>query len=461
MKFFKTLSNSDLENAKEEFRLSRKLGDHPHLVNVVDFEENVKYPLHEKDGSGHIVIPAVLVTDYCPNHSVIDFLMELLAKGKRLDEGCANMLIQQLLQALIHIHSKGVAHCDLKFEQCLLDEHFNLKLLDFGSAAEDMRHRDEWLATPTYWSPEQHAFGSGFWSSVDPDKADMFAFGAMIHIALTCTPPFGEASSRCPYWSALSSSSGPSRFWKYMKMNGVNLPEFAKEMFLSLMNSNQKLRPSAVEFAKRFEIPSTMSQANYTSMMRQFREIAFPTDDANVNGDDVDYESKFRDEMAECNTHDRHLFRGSDVMTHHVPNMRLTPDTVRSRSLRFGVLPTDRMSNVARNEFVKLTKYVNSIGGKVESKSDAPFALNVVFPYHGDVVDDEEEEKRSQAPVRSVLECLRADNSLSLTQCSISRYHHENITIRSHSCVPHTRKSLEYSNQTPEHQHSNTGTSTS
>ena len=37
----------------------------------------------------------------------------------------------------------------------------------------------------------------------------------------------------------------------------------AKEMFLSLMNSNQKLRPSAVEFAKRFEIPSTMSQANY------------------------------------------------------------------------------------------------------------------------------------------------------------------------------------------------------
>ena len=45
MKFFKTLSNSDLENAKEEFRLSRKLGDHPHLVNVVDFEEHVKYPL--------------------------------------------------------------------------------------------------------------------------------------------------------------------------------------------------------------------------------------------------------------------------------------------------------------------------------------------------------------------------------------------------------------------------------
>ena len=58
------------------------------------------------------------------------------------------------------------------------------------------------------------------------------------------------------------------------------------------------------------------------------------------------------------------------------------------------------MSNVARNEFVKLTKYVNSIGGKVESKTDTPFALNVVFPYH-DVVVDDEEEKRGQAPVRS------------------------------------------------------------
>ena len=401
MKFFKSLSNSDLENAKEEFRLSRTLGDHPHLVNVVDFEENVKYPLHEKDGSGHIKVPAVLVTDYCPNHSVIDFLMELSANGKHLDEDCANMLILQLLRALTHIHSKRVAHCDLKFEQCLLDERFNLKLLDFGSAAEDLRHRDQWLATPSYWSPEQHSFGSGFWSGVDPDKADMFAFGALIHIALTSTPPFAEASSRCPYWSALSAPSGPSRFWKYMKMNGVHLPDAAKEMFLSLMSTNQKVRPSASEIAKRFEISSTLSQENYTSKMRHFREIAFPTQDVNADGDDVDYESKFRDEMAECNTHDRHLFRGSDVMTHRVPNMKQTPDTVRSRSIRFGVLPTDRMSDVARNEFVKLTKFFNSIGGKVASKSDEPFALSVVFPSRNFHVQDDQkdDEKQSQVPV--------------------------------------------------------------
>jgi hypothetical protein len=52
MKFFKTLSASDLENAKEEYRMSKLLGEHPHLVNVVDFEQNVKFPLHEKDGSG-------------------------------------------------------------------------------------------------------------------------------------------------------------------------------------------------------------------------------------------------------------------------------------------------------------------------------------------------------------------------------------------------------------------------
>jgi len=345
------------------------------------------------------------VTDYCPNHSVIDFLMELAANGKHLDEDCAKMLIQQLLKALIHIHSKRVAHCDLKFEQCLLDENFNLKLLDFGSAAMDLKHRDEWLATPSYWSPEQHAFGSGFWSAVDPDKADMFAFGALIHIALTSTPPFAEASPRCPYWSALSSHSGPERFFKYMKMNGIRLPESAKKLFLSVMRSNQKERLSASAFLEQFQdyFATSLSQENYSSKMRHFREIAFPSQDVNAD-EDMDYESKFRDELAECNAHDRHLFRCGDINTHRVPNMKVFPDTIRSRSIRFGVLSTGKMSNVARTEFVKLTRFVNSIGGTVTSRPDEPFTLDVVFPALNDkdVVVDKSvviDEKKSPVPL--------------------------------------------------------------
>lgn len=401
MKFFKTLSDEDLENAKEEFRLSRKLGEHPHLVNVVDFQENVKYPLHEKDGSGFMNVPALLITDYCPNHSVIDFLMELSAHGKTLDEDCAKTLIMQLLSALVHIHSRRVAHCDLKFEQCLLDENFNLKLLDFGSASEDLKHRDHWLATPAYWSPEQHTFGSGYWKGVDPDKADMFSFGALIHIALTNTPPFGEASSRCPYWKALSAPSGASRFWKYMTMNGVKLPESAKEMFLSLVRSPQKERLSASDFKKRYGeyFRTILSQENYTSRMRQFRDIAFPGQDVNVDQEE-EYETKFRDELAECNAHDRHLFRGSEIMTHRVPNMLFSHDCVRSRSIRFGVLPTNKMYEIARTEFVKLANFVKSIGGTVTSRVHEPFSLDVSFPSSSyDDVVSRKDEKKSQVPV--------------------------------------------------------------
>jgi serine/threonine protein kinase len=39
-----------------------------------------------------------------------------------------------MLQALEYIHSRGVAHRDLKLENILLDSSFDIKIADFGLA---------------------------------------------------------------------------------------------------------------------------------------------------------------------------------------------------------------------------------------------------------------------------------------------------------------------------------------
>ena len=53
-----------------------------------------------------------------------------------LDEDTCRYLFRQLLQGLRHIHSQGLAHRDIKPDNILLDDKGNLKIADFGLAAE-------------------------------------------------------------------------------------------------------------------------------------------------------------------------------------------------------------------------------------------------------------------------------------------------------------------------------------
>ena len=48
-----------------------------------------------------------------------------------------------MVDALEHIHSKGIAHRDLKLENMLLDEYFDLKICDFGLARNNEMYKEE------------------------------------------------------------------------------------------------------------------------------------------------------------------------------------------------------------------------------------------------------------------------------------------------------------------------------
>ena len=39
-----------------------------------------------------------------------------------------------MLEVLYYLHSNAIAHCDLKTEKIVLDQNFDTKLIDFGSA---------------------------------------------------------------------------------------------------------------------------------------------------------------------------------------------------------------------------------------------------------------------------------------------------------------------------------------
>lgn len=154
-------------------------------------------------GSVHVVRPFALLVS--PRYFAIQ--MEFVAggtlatfmarRGPRLGEDLARYFIRQVLIALAFCHARRVAFRDLKPENCILDHGSPplLKLVDFGVSRQFRKHEGKcqtFVGTPGFMSPGvlNVAFapaGAGY----DAVSSDIWAAGALLHLMLTNTHPFG------------------------------------------------------------------------------------------------------------------------------------------------------------------------------------------------------------------------------------------------------------------------------
>ncbi len=86
-------------------------------------------------------------------------LFECIEQHQALPESRARMIFRQVIDAICYLHSKGVVHRDIKDENIVVNEVFNVKLIDFGSAAVEPRNNpnhlwDRFQGTVQYAAPE-------------------------------------------------------------------------------------------------------------------------------------------------------------------------------------------------------------------------------------------------------------------------------------------------------------------
>jgi len=132
-----------------------------------------------------------VVTGMCEGGELFDRIVD---PKNHMTEGDVKRIIQQMLDAIHHIHNKNIVHRDLKPENFIFQTKAKdspIVLIDFGTAmkVEDDGKYKDFAGTPFYLAPES-ASSRPYRTGKMLKSSDIWAIGVITFICLTGSPPF-------------------------------------------------------------------------------------------------------------------------------------------------------------------------------------------------------------------------------------------------------------------------------
>jgi len=175
-------------------------------------------------------------------------LRKILAEQSKLPAERAIRITQRILDALDYIHTRGVVHRDLKPENVMIDEHDNVKLIDFGIAGSTGARRltfaklSPTMGTPDYISPEQVKGQRG------DARSDLYALGVMFYEMLTGKVPFSGTNPFLIMNDRLLNNPVPPR-----EVDPTITPQLQEIIYRALERDPKNRYASARDFARDLE----------------------------------------------------------------------------------------------------------------------------------------------------------------------------------------------------------------
>ena len=163
---------------KSEMKIMMRL-KHPNIIKALDVIKTRKM--------------AFIFMEFAKNGSVGEYLAKT---GRPIEEKQAKKWFHDILSALAYMHSKNMAHRDIKPDNFLLDDDYKKAILsDFGFACMSidtgrlMKGTD--CGSDIYKAPEVLVLVEGH--VYDAKKADMYSMGVSLFEMLNFNKPFGES----------------------------------------------------------------------------------------------------------------------------------------------------------------------------------------------------------------------------------------------------------------------------
>jgi serine/threonine protein kinase len=177
---------------------------------------------------------------------------ELLIKTRKsFKESKAKLYFAGILDAIVYIHNRGIAHRDIKLENFLLDENDQALLSDFSFSCQTVAkefHLNKLMkgtncGSDLYKAPEVLKLKNGY--VYDAKAADIYSLGVCLFEMLYYFKPFGESLNERNTGEFMRRQI--NRNYKIDQVLKIRISENARKLIDLLLDPNPEQRIPATK----------------------------------------------------------------------------------------------------------------------------------------------------------------------------------------------------------------------